>query len=88
VGGRQDNIDPGATREPEGVESTIYDRADSARVGIAGLFHIVHAYGRAEFGIARGERRGQGVGTEASRLVLDFAFHLLQLRNVTLETLD
>jgi hypothetical protein len=57
-----DNIDRGATREPEGVESTIYDRADSARVGIAGLFHIVDAYGRAEFGIALGERRGQGVG--------------------------
>ena len=36
---------------------------------------------------ARGERRGQGLGTEATRLVLDFAFHVLLLRNVLLETL-
>jgi diamine N-acetyltransferase len=43
---------------------------------------------RSEFGIAIGERRGQGRGTEATRLVLDFAFHVLQLRNVMLETLD
>ena len=28
-----------------------------------------------------------GTGTEASRLVLDYAFHVLQLRNVMLETL-
>lgn len=83
-----DSIERGAKREPEGVEFTIYDRADSAPVGTAGLFHIVHAQGRAEFGIAIGERRGQGLGTEATRLVLDFAFHVLQLRNVLLETLD
>ncbi len=83
-----DNIERGATREPQGVEFTIYDRADSAPVGTAGLFKIVHAHGCAEFGIAIGERRGQGLGTEATRLVLDFAFHVLQLRNVLLETLD
>jgi diamine N-acetyltransferase len=83
-----ENIDRGAKREPEGVEFTIYDRTDSAPVGTAGLFHIVHVHGRAEFGIAIGERRGQGLGTEATRLVLDFAFHVLQLRNVMLETLD
>ena len=34
-----------------------------------------------------GDRRGQGFGTEATRLVLDFAFHALQLHNVLLETL-
>jgi RimJ/RimL family protein N-acetyltransferase len=83
-----DNIERGAKREPQGVEFTVYDRADSAPVGTAGLFQIVHAHGRAEFGIAIGERRGQGLGTEATRLVLDFAFHVLQLRNVLLETLD
>jgi RimJ/RimL family protein N-acetyltransferase len=83
-----ENIERGAKREPEGVEFTIYDRADGLPVGTAGLFHIVHAHGRAEFGIAIGERRGQGLGTEATRLVLDFAFHVLQLRNVLLETLE
>ena len=83
-----DNIDRGCKREPDGVEFTIYDRADSTPVGTAGLFHISHVHGRAEFGIAIGERRGQGLGTEATRLVLDFAFHVLQLRNVLLETLE
>jgi|SRR5438270_7289623 len=84
----QDNLERSAKREPEGVEFTIYDRADSAPVGTAGLFRIVHAHGRAEFGIAIGERRGQGIGSEATRLVLDYAFHVLQLRNVLLETLE
>jgi len=70
------------------VEFTVYDCTDSTAVGTAGLFQIAHAYGTAEFGIAIGERRGQGLGTEATRLVLDFAFNVLQLRNVLLETLE
>jgi diamine N-acetyltransferase len=83
-----ENLERGAKREPEAVEFTVYDRSDSAPVGTAGLFGIVHAHGRAEFAIAIGERRGQGLGTEATRLVLDFAFHVVQLRNVLLETLE
>jgi len=83
-----ENVERGAKREPEGVEFTIYDRSDSAPVGTAGLFSINHAHGRAEFGIAIGERRGQGLGTEATRLVLDFAFHVLQRRNVLLQALE
>jgi diamine N-acetyltransferase len=84
----EENIAKGAKREPEAVEFTVYDRTDSSPVGTVGLFQISHAHGRAEFGIAIGERRGQGLGTEATRLVLDFAFHVLQLRNVVLETLE
>jgi RimJ/RimL family protein N-acetyltransferase len=84
----EENIERGAKREPQAVEFTVYDRSDSAPVGTAGLFDIVHAHGSAEFAIAIGERRGQGLGTEATRLVLDFAFHVLQLRNVLLETLE
>jgi diamine N-acetyltransferase len=83
-----ENIEKGAKGEPETVEFTVYDRADSTAVGTAGLLEISHANGTAEFGIAIGERRGQGLGTEATRLVLDFAFHVLQLRNVLLETLE
>jgi RimJ/RimL family protein N-acetyltransferase len=84
----EENLERSAKREPDAVEFTIYDRADSAPVGTVGLFDIVHAHGRAELGIALGERRGQGLGTEATRLALDFAFHVLQLRNVLLETLE
>src|SRR3954462_5237677 len=84
----QENVEKGAKREPEAVEFTVYDRTDSTPVGTAGLLQIAHAHGTAEFGIAIGERRGQGLGTEATRLVLDFAFNVLQLRNVLLETLE
>ena len=84
----EENLERGAKDEPDAIEFTVYDRTDSAPVGTAGLFRIVHAHGNAEFAIVLGERRGQGLGTEATRLVLDFAFHVLQLRNVLLETLE
>ena len=84
----EENLEAGAKRPPEATEFTVYDRADYVAVGTAGLFDISHANGIAEFGIYLGERRGQGLGTEATRLVLDFAFHVLHLRNVLLQTLD
>jgi diamine N-acetyltransferase len=84
----EDNLERSAKSQPEVVEFTVYDRADSAPVGTAGLLGIVHAHGNAEFAIALGERRGLGLGTEATRLVLDFAFNVLQLSNVLLEALD
>jgi len=84
----EENLERGAKSEPEVVEFTVYDRTDGAPVGTAGLLGILHAHGNAEFAIYLGERRGQGLGTEATRLVLDFAFNVLQLRNVLLETLD
>jgi diamine N-acetyltransferase len=83
----EDNVKRGAKGEPEGVEFTVYDRRDATPVGTAGLLRINYANATAEFGIAIGERRGQGLGTEATRLALDYAFHVLQLRNVLLETL-
>ena len=84
----EENLERGAKSEPEVVEFTVYDRTDSAPIGTAGLLGINHAHGTAEFAIFVGERRGQGLGTEATRLVLDFAFNVLELRNVLLETLD
>jgi RimJ/RimL family protein N-acetyltransferase len=83
-----ENIERSARREPQTVEFTVYDCTDSTAIGTAGLLQIAHSHGTAEFGIAIGERRGRGLGTEATRLVLDYAFHVLHLRNVLLETLD
>ncbi len=83
----EENLKAGAEREPKAVEFTIYDRGDGAPVGTVGLFGIDHSHGGAKLGIALGERRGQGLGTEATRLALDFAFNVLNLRNVMLETL-
>jgi len=83
-----ENLERSGEREPSAVEFTVYDRRDSAPVGTAGLFGINHAHARATFGIVIAERRGEGIGTEATRLALDFGFHVLHLRNVLLETLE
>jgi RimJ/RimL family protein N-acetyltransferase len=82
-----ENVEKSAAGMPEVVEFTVYDRTDTTPVGTAGLLRIRHDQGNAEFAIVIGERRGQGLGTEATRLVLDFAFNVLHLRNVMLETL-
>jgi diamine N-acetyltransferase len=71
--------------EPERVHFTIYDQDDLAPVGTTGLFGIDHHDGRATFGIMLGERRGQGLGTEATRLVLEWGFTVLGLYNVELK---
>ena len=83
----EENVERSARRQPEGIEFTIYDRSDGAPIGTVGLLSIVHAHGRAELGIFLGERRGQGLGTEATRLALDYAFNVVQLRNVMLEAI-
>jgi diamine N-acetyltransferase len=74
-------------REPKSVTFTIYDLADGTPVGTCGLFDVSYMQGGANLGISLGERRNQGLGSEATRLTLDWAFHVLGLQNVLLETL-
>jgi RimJ/RimL family protein N-acetyltransferase len=76
-----------AQREPVTANFTIYDRRDGEAVGTSVLFEINARHARARFGILLGERRGEGLGTEATRLTLDWGFHVLSLRNVMLEVL-
>jgi len=76
-----------AKREPEAVAFTIYDLTDGTPVGTCSLFEISYMQSSARFGISLGERRGQGLGGEATRLTLDWAFHVLGLHNVLLEAL-
>jgi diamine N-acetyltransferase len=83
----EDNLEKSAQNEPSTVEFTVHDRSDGTAVGTVGLLRINHAHGTAMLGIAIGERRGQGLGSEATRLALDFAFNVLNLRNVLLEVL-
>jgi RimJ/RimL family protein N-acetyltransferase len=73
--------------EPTVVAFTLYDRRDLAPVGTAMLFRVSHVHRSAVFGIALGERRGEGLGTEATRLMLDWAFNVVGLAYVSLETL-
>jgi RimJ/RimL family protein N-acetyltransferase len=66
------------------ADFTVYDRSDQTPIGFSSLFHIDHRNGSAEFGIFLGERRGQGLGTEATRLTLDWGFTVLGLHNIML----
>lgn len=68
------------------VDFAVYEQGTWQPVGTVGLFHINYRNGSADFGIFIGEpdARGKGYGTEATRLMLDFAFTALGLRNVGL----
>jgi len=81
----EENAKLNAELEPPSANFTIYDRADGAAVGTCALMDIRHRHRRAKFGILIGERRGQGIGTAATRLTLDWAFNVLSLNNVLLE---
>lgn len=67
----------------------IYALPDLRPIGITNIRDFTNSHGTAEFGIAIGEAtdRGQGYGTEATRLVLDYAFTILGVYNVWLDTL-
>ena len=77
-------------RESAGSESditfTIYERSGERPIGNCGLHGIDYRNRTAEFGILIGEpdARGKGFGTEATRLILDYAFTALGLHNVML----
>jgi len=73
-----------AKHNPEKVAFTIYDRSDLEPVGSCSLFDIDWRFRRAELGILLGARRGQGLGTEATILTLDWAFTVMGLHNVLL----
>ncbi len=79
-----------AAAEPRPTEMAfaIHDAADGELVGVCGLENIDHNFLRAEFGIFLGQRRGTGIGTDATRLVLQWAFTIIGLRNVMLESYD
>jgi diamine N-acetyltransferase len=67
----------------------IYALPELRPIGITNIRDFTSPHGTAEFGIAIGEAtdRGQGFGTEAIRLVLDYAFTVLGVYNVWLDTL-
>jgi diamine N-acetyltransferase len=75
-----------AQRNPTSVTFVIHDLADDAAVGICGLDEISWRHRHAGFGIALGERRGNGLGTEATKLTLQWAFGVLSLNNVMLSS--
>ncbi len=70
----------------DGAQFTICERETMRPIGITELQDIDHRHRTAEFVIFIGEAdaRGKGYGTEATRLMLDYAFTALGLYNVML----
>lgn len=68
------------------ITFVIYELATWRPLGTATLYDVHHGYRRASFGIMIGEAaaRGRGYGTEATRLILEYAFTVLELHNVML----
>ena len=79
-----------AAKERDAVHFTMYDRPTMTPIGTTGLFRLDPENGTGTFGILIGEAqyRGRGYGTEATRLVLDYAFSALGLHNVMLQVLS
>jgi diamine N-acetyltransferase len=75
-----------ASPRPTSVAFAVHDAADGELAGVCGLEGIDHNFLRAEFGIFVGWRRGTGIGADATRLTLDWAFTMLGLHNVMLES--
>ncbi len=71
---------------PDAVWFTIHELGTLRPVGLVYLFQIEPRHRRATFGILIGEAdaRGRGYGTEASRLLLSYAFEHFGLSNVML----
>ena len=69
---------------------TIYEKASARPIGNVDLRDIDHRNRTALFGIAIGEpdARGKGYGTEATQLMLDFAFTVQGLHTVMLHVLE
>ena len=78
------------TARTDHAQFTIYERASWLPIGIAELQAIERHHGTADFAIFIGEaaHRGRGFGTEATRLMLDYAFTSLGLRSVALRVYE
>ncbi len=78
------------SKAEDDVPFTIYERKTLRPIGNSGLHGVDHRNRTATFGIVIGESecRGKGYGTEATSLMLDYAFSALGLHNVMLTVLE
>lgn len=70
------------------VSFVIYERSSLRPIGLTGLRRIDYKNGTATLGILIGEKDcwNKGYGTETTRLILDYGFHVLGLHNIMLTT--
>ena len=72
------------------VVFAIIEKDTNRAIGNCGLHNVSDIHRRASFGIFIGEKGNwsQGIGSEATCLLLDYAFNVLNLNNVDLEVID
>lgn len=77
----------GALVSSDDVIFTVYILDTMRPIGNVGLHDIDHDSGSADFGILIGESDvwGQGYGTEATKLIVNYGFDVLGLHNLQLE---
>ena len=79
-----------AKEEPQQkwIEFSMYERASMRFIGLTSLRHLDHRNQTATFGIIIGEKDcwHKGYGTEATKLILDYGFTVLNLHNIDLST--
>lgn len=75
---------------PNWIGFAIYEWPSARPIGVTNIRDFETPNRAAEFGITIGEptERGKGYGTEATRLVLAYAFDVLDVHNVWLDTLS
>jgi RimJ/RimL family protein N-acetyltransferase len=76
------------SKETDRISFVIYELEKLSVIGDAGLRDINQQHGTATLGIGIGNKDywGKGYGTEAVKLVVDYAFRFLNLYNVYLDT--
>jgi RimJ/RimL family protein N-acetyltransferase len=72
----EEMTEAGRAPRPTAVGFAVHDATDGELVGVCGIENIDHLFSRAELGIFLGRRRGTGIGTDATRLALDWAFNI------------
>jgi len=84
------SLTEGMFASPETVLFVIYEVATWRLIGTAGLINLEHINRTAELFIMLGESdaRGKGYGTEAMRLLADYAFTVLNLHSLMLWTYE
>ncbi len=70
-----------------GIVFAIVEKDTNKVIGNCGLSLVNEVHRRATFGIFIGEKTywNQGIGTEATALILDYGFNIMNLNNISLE---
>ncbi len=72
------------------VSFAIVEKDTNKVIGNCSLHNVNEVHRHAQLGIFIGEKTfwNQGIGTEATNLLLDFGFNVLNLNNINLEVVD